>query len=130
MKINQTEIQNFALWEKKRSQPRSLYSFDLELTARCNNNCRHCYINLPANDQVAKAQELALPEIEAIADQAVELGAVWVMLTGGEPLLRPDFAEIYLVFKRKGLAGFGVHQRHPGHSRTCGAVPKVSPPGY
>ena len=100
MKINQTEIQNFALWDKKRQQPRSLYSFNIELTARCNNNCRHCYINLPADDAAAQAQELTIDEIAHIADQALEMGAVWVMLTGGEPLLRPDFAEIYLLLKR------------------------------
>jgi len=101
--VRKIEIQDFSLWEKKAAQPRALYGFDLELTARCNNNCRHCYINLPANDQAAKAQELSLEEIEHIADQAVELGVVWVLLTGGEPLLRPDFAEIYLMLKRKGL---------------------------
>jgi radical SAM protein with 4Fe4S-binding SPASM domain len=101
--LNKIEIQDFSLWETIAAQRRALYSFDLELTARCNNNCRHCYINLPAKDQVAKAQELSLLEIEHIADQAVELGAVWVLLTGGEPLLRPDFAEIYLMLKRKGL---------------------------
>ena len=101
--VSKIEIQDFSLWEKKAAQPRALYAFDLELTARCNNNCRHCYINLPANDQAAKAQELSLAEIEYIADQAVELGAVWVLLTGGEPLLRPDFPEIDLMLKRKGL---------------------------
>jgi len=33
----------------------------------------------------------------------VQLGAVWCLITGGEPLLRPDFADIYLALKRKGL---------------------------
>ena len=96
------EMQDFALWEKMRSK-RSLFSFDLELTARCNLNCRHCYINLPAGDKTAQEKELALDEISRIADQAVELGAMWCLLTGGEPLLRPDFADIYLALKRKGL---------------------------
>ncbi len=96
------EIQDFGLWEKMKGK-RALMSFDLELTARCNNNCRHCYINLPVNDPAARAKELTLAEINHIADQAVELGAVWCLLTGGEPLLREDFAEIYLALKRKGL---------------------------
>ncbi len=96
------EIQDFVLW-KKLGAKRTLYSFDLDLTARCNLNCRHCYINLPAGDETARAKELSLDEIGHIADQAIELGALWCLLTGGEPLLRTDFAEIYLMLKRKGL---------------------------
>ena len=78
-------------------------SFEFELTARCNNACRHCYINLPAGDRAARARELSLDEIVALADQAVELGAIWCVLTGGEPLLRPDFSEIYVALKKRGL---------------------------
>lgn len=103
--MNQTahiKIQDLPLWEKLAAR-RALYSFDLDLTARCNLNCRHCYINLPANDPAARAKELSLEEISHIADQAVELGALWCLLTGGEPLLRPDFNDIYLMLKRKGL---------------------------
>ncbi len=96
------EIQDFALWQKLEAK-RALFSFDLDLTARCNLNCRHCYINLPAGDEVARAKELSLEEIAHIADQAIELGALWCLLTGGEPLLRPDFPEVYMMLKRKGL---------------------------
>ena len=101
--LKRIEIQNLNLWEKKRKQSRALYSFDLELTARCNLNCRHCYINLPANDRKAMEKELTIQEIEKIADQAIELGAVWVLISGGEPLLRSDFVDIYLMLKHKGL---------------------------
>ena len=96
------EIQDFPLWEKLK-QSSAVFSFDLEITARCNHDCRHCYINLPAGDQEARARELTLPEINAIADQAVALGAMWVLVSGGEPLLREDFPEIFLALKKKGL---------------------------
>lgn len=96
------EIQEFALWEKMQAK-HAIFSFELELTARCNLACRHCYINLPAGDREAQSRELTAGEIDGIADQAVELGAVWVLLTGGEPLLREDFTEIYMNLKRKGL---------------------------
>jgi len=82
---------------------RALISFDLEITARCNNNCRHCYINLPAGDKEAKEKELRLEEIGEIGNEAVSLGAVWCLITGGEPLLREDFPDIYLYLKKKGL---------------------------
>jgi radical SAM protein with 4Fe4S-binding SPASM domain len=82
---------------------RAPISFDLEVTARCNNNCRHCYINLPAGDAEAGARELSPAEIERVAREAVSMGALWCLLTGGEPLLRDDFSELYLVLKRMGL---------------------------
>lgn len=82
---------------------RQLVSFNLEVTARCNNNCRHCYIHLPAKGGLVKKKELTLPEIEGIVRQAADLGALWCLITGGEPLVRKDFSEIYLCLKRKGL---------------------------
>ena len=95
-------LPKFSLWEKIKNK-RPLISFDLEVTARCNNDCNHCYINLPAGDIGAKDQELSLQEIDELADEAVSLGALWCLITGGEPLLRKDFTEIYLTLKRKGL---------------------------
>jgi radical SAM protein with 4Fe4S-binding SPASM domain len=95
-------IQQFALWDKLKDK-RVPASFDLEITARCNNACQHCYIALPAGDPEARQRELSVAEISSIADQAVELGALWCLITGGEPLLRPDFEAIYLMLKGKGL---------------------------
>jgi radical SAM protein with 4Fe4S-binding SPASM domain len=92
----------FSLWHRVPERRVPLH-FDLEITARCNNDCRHCYINLPAGDAEARRRELSLDEIEDLADQAVALGAFWCLVTGGEPLLRPDFADIYLGLKRRGL---------------------------
>jgi radical SAM protein with 4Fe4S-binding SPASM domain len=96
------ELSSLSVWDRLK-QKRHPISFDLEITARCNNNCRHCYINLPSSDPAAKANELTLAEIESIADQAVELGSLWCLITGGEPLLRPDFEEIYLALRHRGL---------------------------
>jgi len=99
---NRLPIQDLPLWTKMR-QKRALMAFDIELTARCSNNCRHCYINLPADDTSAEAREITRSEIDEISDEAVSLGALWCLLTGGEPLLRDDFPDIYLDLKRKGL---------------------------
>ena len=95
-------LDQFSLWEKTREK-RVPFSFELEVTARCNNDCRHCYINLPAGDRVAKDKELSLEEIKEIVDEAVSLGALWCLITGGEPLLREDFSSVYLYIKKKGL---------------------------
>lgn len=101
-RITNIEIQDLPLWQRMKER-RALFSFDLEITARCNNDCRHCYINLPAGDHTARSRELTLLEIGSIADQALALGALWVLISGGEPLLRQDFADIYMLLKRKGL---------------------------
>ncbi|MBD3415094.1 MAG: radical SAM protein [Candidatus Aminicenantes bacterium] len=95
-------IPDLPLWEKTKKK-RSLLSFDIELTARCSFNCRHCYINVPSGDNKAIGKELSAKEISRIADEAVQLGALWCLLTGGEPLLRKDFSEIYISLKKKGL---------------------------
>ena len=100
--IDTLEIQQFPLWDKVKDKRLPL-SFDLEVTARCNNDCRHCYINLPAGDRAARAKELSLAEISRIADEAVSLGVVWCLITGGEPLLRDDFCDLYLALKRRAL---------------------------
>ena len=80
----------------------SLKMLDIELTERCNNNCIHCYINLPA-DSDAKNKELSTEEVKNILEEAAALGYLSVRLTGGEPLLREDFEEIYLFARKLGL---------------------------
>ncbi len=95
-------IGDFQLWEKLRYK-RSLSSLEFEITPRCNNNCTHCYINLPANDKLSRSMELTINEIGKIADEAVKLGVYTALITGGEPLLRTDFLEIFMLLKKKGF---------------------------
>lgn len=99
---SQIPLPELGLWERLKGKRLPL-SFDLEVTARCNFDCRHCYINRPAGDRQARRAELTLDEIGDIAGQAVELGALWCLVTGGEPLLRRDFADLYVLLKQKGL---------------------------
>lgn len=74
----------------------------LELTFRCNLHCVHCYL-AHGHSGLPGQQELTVGEIGAILDAAVDEGCLWLLLTGGEPLLRPDFADIYVRAKRRGL---------------------------
>ena len=62
----------------------------LEITLRCNLRCVHCYV---IEDE--SKEELTLPEITNILDQIHQEGCLWLCLTGGEPLLREDFLDIY-----------------------------------
>jgi radical SAM protein with 4Fe4S-binding SPASM domain len=75
----------------------------LELTQRCNNRCIHCYNNLAAGDKAALENELALDEHCRIIDEIAGFGCLWLLLTGGEILLRKDFLDIYTYARQKGL---------------------------
>ncbi len=75
----------------------------IDLTYRCNLNCVHCYCNLPANDATALASELTTEEIFRILDETAAAGTLFLLMTGGEPLLRRDFKDIYLYAKKKGF---------------------------
>ncbi|HIC91723.1 MAG TPA: radical SAM protein [Syntrophaceae bacterium] len=75
----------------------------IEITYRCNLNCVHCYCNLAASNKVAARKELNYEEICDIIDQVVEQGCLWLLFTGGEPLIRKDFIDIYTYAKKKGL---------------------------
>jgi radical SAM protein with 4Fe4S-binding SPASM domain len=81
----------------------------LHLTARCNLRCRHCYQERPGG------AELAAPEIRELIAEVREALAAWgeaygiacspaVSLTGGEPFLREDLAEITGDFRAAGFA--------------------------
>lgn len=75
----------------------------LEITERCNLACLMCYINRPAGSREAIAQELSLPQIRGVLDQLAQAGCLSLLLTGGEPLLRADFCDIWRYAKQKGI---------------------------
>ena len=79
------------LWQGKSAL---LGRLDIELTERCNNNCAHCYINLPAADDAARAREMSTRTVQGILLEASALGSLTVRFTGGEPLLREDIYPI------------------------------------
>lgn len=77
-------------------------SATFELTAGCNFNCGMCYIH-EAGAHSSPREELTAAQWLEIGRQAFEAGTVFLLLTGGEPLLRPDFAQIYTGLKDMGF---------------------------
>jgi radical SAM protein with 4Fe4S-binding SPASM domain len=75
----------------------------IEVTRRCPLECLHCYNNLPMDDVAAKRRELTKEEHFRVLDELVELGAFWILYTGGEIFARKDFLEIYTYAKKKGF---------------------------
>ena len=88
------------LWPSRRPP---LTRLDIELTERCNNDCVHCSVNRPAGDREARGREWGAESWKKLLDEAAALGCLVVRLTGGEPLLRDDFEEIYVHARRLGL---------------------------
>jgi len=88
------------LW---RAAAPKLARLDIELTERCNCACLHCSVACPAGDAEARARECPAERWKALLSEAAELGCLVVRLTGGEPLLRNDFEEIYLHARQLGL---------------------------
>ncbi len=78
-------------------------SMSFELTERCNLNCQHCYINLPAADRAARERELTTAECKRLLDEMADAGSLWLLMTGGEVMLRPDFEELYLYARSRGF---------------------------
>ncbi len=65
-----------------------------ELTYRCNLKCVMCYTDC-FNTPEAIPKELSTEEIFRIMEEIQEAGGLSLTLTGGEPLARRDFPEIY-----------------------------------
>lgn len=70
----------------------------LELTQRCNLSCRHCYC---VPDRIK--EDMDFKQICAVLDELNDAGCLWLLITGGEPLLRHDFLDIYMYAKQKGF---------------------------
>ncbi len=75
----------------------------LELTDRCNLRCLHCYVPADKKNSASSKEELTTQQWTDIIDQATAAGCLFLLITGGEPLLRPDFHAIYRHACRSGL---------------------------
>lgn len=75
----------------------------LNLTDCCNLKCVHCYIEPKRPSKKTLAHELSTAEWKIIISDAVEDGCLFLTFSGGEPLLRSDFEEIYLHAVKSGV---------------------------
>lgn len=76
----------------------------LELTLRCNLKCKMCMFRHSdrENGHLA-AEELTASQWVDLARQLWDAGALNLLITGGEPMLRKDFCEIYSSIYRLGF---------------------------
>lgn len=66
----------------------------VDVTTRCNLHCCHCRTYQLNN-------EMAIDDLELVAQELANCGVKSVFLSGGEPLVRADIVNVISVFKRK-----------------------------
>lgn len=86
-----------------RAFPQLPFKGSLDLTYRCNFNCRHCWLRIPPGAP-EKREELSFDEIRVMVDESRLMGCREWALSGGEPMLRPDFLEIFDYLTRKAVS--------------------------
>ncbi len=71
---------------------------DWAITSKCNLNCKHCV--------GMEGGELNHTDVMKIARDIISLSPRWVILEGGEPLMRPDLPEVGRLLKKAGIEVF------------------------
>lgn len=92
-------LQNFLFKARELRWP---FTGVLELTHQCNFRCKHCYIPLE-NRKKGLDNELTVEEWKKVLDRISKLGTFLILFTGGEPMLKKGFEEIYVYAKKLGF---------------------------
>lgn len=75
----------------------------IELLPLCNMNCDMCYVRLSREEMDQQGRLRTAEEWLKIGRQMQAAGVLFLLLTGGEPLLYPAFKELYLGLKQLGM---------------------------
>lgn len=72
------------------------------VTNNCTLRCRYCYANVDDrfDDQ---GKDFSTEEVKGLIDEMYEAGTRWLIILGGEPLMREDIGEIISYTKGKGM---------------------------
>lgn len=74
-----------------------------ELTPCCNMQCNMCFISMKQTEVQAHGGIKGLDFWLQKACELKEMGTLFILLTGGEPLLYPDFKELYKALREMGF---------------------------
>jgi radical SAM protein with 4Fe4S-binding SPASM domain len=95
--------EHMARFTRRAMSERVPFSGAFDLTYRCNLRCVHCYCGHAGGQTAAGASELGTDAALRLLREAADAGCLFMLLSGGEPLLRRDFTEIYLAACRLGI---------------------------
>lgn len=87
----------------KASILRAPISGTFELTPVCNMNCKMCYVRMSREQQESIEPLHSAQEWIQLGRDAVEQGMLYLLLTGGEPFVHPQFREIMEGLQKLGL---------------------------
>ena len=88
----------------KASRNKIPISGTFELSPICNFSCRMCYVHKTVKEvEESPRTMMTLEQWLQIAKEAREAGMLYLLLTGGEPFLWPDFWELYEQLIRMGF---------------------------
>ena len=101
--MKEVTYRNFS-WHthKKNWQLRKPNICKFELTFGCALRCKHCYSDC-YNKPAYLRRELKTIQVKSILDEIYKAGVIWLCLTGGDPLIRKDFRDIYSYAKNRGF---------------------------
>ena len=99
-----TDEQEFLLrFNQKVGRGRVPLGGTLDLTHRCNLDCVHCYLGPHRGQAEERPTEMTTQQVKHIIDEFTAAGCLTLLITGGEPLLRPDFGAVYRHAREAGL---------------------------
>lgn len=85
------------------TEKRQPINASFELTPLCNMNCEMCFIRLSDKEMKSQGRLLTVDEWIDLAVQLKAAGTLFVLLTGGEPLLYPHFKTLYQKLRDLGM---------------------------
>ena len=96
-----TTVERMLLDQAKRTRVPANGS--IELLPLCNMNCDMCYVRLSREEMEKLGRLRTADEWLEIGRQMKEAGVLFLLLTGGEPFLYPEFKRLYLELRRMGM---------------------------
>lgn len=85
------------------SKQRIPINASIELLPLCNMNCDMCYVRLSREEMKKQGRMRTAEEWISVARQMRDAGTLFLLLTGGEPLIYPDFRRLYLALRDMGF---------------------------
>jgi MoaA/NifB/PqqE/SkfB family radical SAM enzyme len=102
--INNKWKAHIARFDREAEEKGYFPSATFELTAFCTLSCPMCFVRIDKKQAEAMGGRLrSAEEWIDMAKQFRDQGGLFLLLTGGEPMMRPDFPEIYEELSKMGL---------------------------